>query len=101
MHVALQKEGSILSRQALYLRLIPRRADSHEGKRCVRTVPVKLWKAKNAQRNRHAVADFTFAIKRQMHDIVSSFESDVFVLLVDDKAKVPIDITAVKSKVHS
>ena len=96
LHAALRKEGYILSRQALYLRLIPRRADSQEGKRHVRTVPAKLRKAKNTLRNRHADTDFTFAIKRQMHDIVSLFGSDnVFVLSVDDKAKVPISVTAV------
>ena len=47
LHAALQKEGYVFSRQALYLRLIPRRADSQEGKCHVRTVPVKLCKAKN------------------------------------------------------
>ena len=56
-HAALWKEGYVLSRQALYLCLIPRRADSQEGKRNVRTVPVK-----NTLRNRHA--DFKYAIKR-------------------------------------
>ena len=96
MHAALLKEGYILSRQALYLRLIPRRADSQESKRHVRTVPVKLRKAKTNLRNRHADADFMFSIKRQMRDIVSLFGSDnVFVLSVDDKAKVPIGVTAV------
>ena len=96
LHAALRKEGYILSRQALYLRLIPRRADTQEGKHHVRTVPTKLRKAKNTLRNRHADDDFTFAIKRQMRDIVSLFGSDnVFVLSVDDKAKVPIGVTAV------
>ena len=97
LHVALQKEGFVLSRRvALYLRAIPRRVDSQEGKRHLRTVPVKLRKAKNTLRNRHADADFTFAIKRQMDDMVSLFGSDnVLVLSVDDKAKVPIDVTVV------
>ena len=46
-------------------------------------------------RNSHADADFTFAIKRQMRNILSLFGSDNFsVLPVDDKAKVSIDITA-------
>ena len=74
MHAALRKEGYVLSRQALYLRLIPRRVDSQVGKRHVRAVPVKLRKAKNALRNRHADADFTFAIKRQMRDVESLFD---------------------------
>ena len=96
LHATLQKEGYILTRQALHLRFIPPRADRQEGKRHVRTVPVKLQKAKNTLSNRHADADYTFAIKRQMHNIVSLFGSDdVFVLSVDGKAKVPIGITAV------
>ena len=49
LHAAFRKEGYVLRRQALYLRLIPRRVDSQEGKRHVRTVPAKLCKAKNAQ----------------------------------------------------
>ena len=70
--------------------------DSQKVKRHVRTVSVKLRKTKNTLRNRHADADFTFAIKRLMRDIVSLFGSDnVFVLSVDDKAKVPIGVTAV------
>ena len=53
LHAAPRKEGYVLSRQALYLRLIPQRVDSQEGKRHVRTVPAKLRKANNALRNRH------------------------------------------------
>ena len=96
LHAALRKEGYVLGRQVLYLCLILQRADSQEVKCHVRTVSVKLRKAKNTLRNRHADADFTFAIKRPMRDIVSLFGSDnVFVLSVDDKAKVPIGVTAV------
>ena len=36
LHAALRKEDYVLSRQVLHLRLIPRRADSQEGKRHVR-----------------------------------------------------------------
>ena len=62
----------------------------------MRTVPVKLRKAKSTLCNRHADADFTFTIKRQICDVVSLFASDnVFVLSVGDKAKVPIGVTAV------
>ena len=60
------------------------------------TVPLKLHKAKNILCNRHADADFTFAIERQMRDIVSLFGPDnVFVFSVDDKGKVPIGVAAV------
>ena len=61
LRAGLLKEGYILSCQALYLRLIPRRIDNTEGKQHVRTVPVKLRKAQNNLQNRHKNADFTFA----------------------------------------
>ena len=74
--MALQKEGYVLSRQVLYHRLIPRRAESQEAKPHARTFPVKLRKAKITLRNSHADAGFAFAIKRQMLDIVFLFGSD-------------------------
>ena len=100
LHAALRNEGYIVSRQTLYLRLIPHKADSQESKRLVRTVPVKLQKANKTLCNRLADADFTFAIKRQMRDIVSLLGSDnVFVLSQDDKAKVTIVVTAARKQV--
>ena len=87
LRAGLLKEGYILSRQALYLRLIPRRIDNTEGKRHVRTTPVKLRKAQNNLRNRHKDVDFTFATKQFLQDIVALFKSkSVFVISVDDKA---------------
>ena len=86
-----------ISRQSLYHRLVPRRADSVHGKRHVETVPVKLAKAKNTARNRHEDANFTFATKGYMKCIASHFGKDVvFAVSIDDKAKVPIGITAAK-----
>ena len=86
-----------ISRQSLYHRLVPRRADSVYGKRHVKTVPVKLAKAKNTTRNRHEDANFTFATKGYMKCIASHFGKDVvFAVSIDDKAKVPIGITAAK-----
>ena len=96
LHATLRKEGYIFSREGLYLRSIPRSVDSQEGKLHVWTVPLKLREAKNILCNRHAHADFTFAIERQKRDIISLFGSDnVFVFSVDDKAKVPIGVTVV------
>ena len=42
LRAALLKEWYILSQQALYLRLMPRRSDSLEGKQHVGAVPVKI-----------------------------------------------------------
>ena len=77
----LAREGYVLSSQTLYIRLIPRRVDNTEGKRPLRTVPVKLRKEQNSMRNRHIDAKFTFATKGCFRDIVSLFGSkSVFVL---------------------
>jgi hypothetical protein len=46
-------QGFKISRSATYLRLLPRRANSSEGKRHVLTVPVKLIKARNTERKKH------------------------------------------------
>ena len=95
LHAGLLKEGYVRSRQALYLRLIPRRSDTIEGKLHVRTVPVKIRKAQNTLRKKHEDANFCFATKQYMEDIASLFGAEnVFVLSVDDKAKVPIGVTA-------
>ena len=75
LRAGLLKEGYILSRQALYLHLIPKRIDNTEGKRHVRTVPVKLHKAQNNLRNRHKDAEFTFATKQFLQNIVALFGS--------------------------
>ena len=87
-----------ISRQSLYHRLVPRRADKRvRGKRHVKTVPVKLAKAKNTARNRHEDVNFTFATKGYMKCIASHFGKDVvFAVSIDHKAKVPIDITTAK-----
>ena len=89
------KEGYILSQQVLYHRLIPRRSDSLEGKRHVRTVPVKILKATNNLCKKHVDADFTFANKTVLQDTATLLGPEsVFVVSIDDKAKVPLGITA-------
>ena len=91
----LLKKGYVLSHQDLYLRLIPRRSGTIEGKRHVLTVPVKIRKAQNTIRNKHEDAKFCFATKQYMKDIASLFGAEnVFVPSVDNKAKVPIGVTA-------
>ena len=93
LNAGLLKEGYVLSRQALYLRLIPRRSNTIKGKRHVGTVPVKIRKAQNTLRKKHEDANFCFATKQYMKDTASLFGAEnVFVLSVDDKAKVPIGV---------
>lgn len=95
MHAALTKEGYNRSRQALYLRLIPRRADSNVVKHPVRTVPGTLHKPKKTLHNRHTNADFTFATTYEMRDILSLFRSqNAFFFLV------PIGLNAITKQAH-
>ena len=90
LHAGFLAEGYILSCQAAYLRVIPKRSDSHEGKCHVHTVPVKIRRAQNNLRNKHEDANFCFATKQYMKDIVSLFgEKNVFVLSVP----IPIGVT--------
>ena len=91
--------GYNISRSATYLRLQPRRSDTQEGKRHVTTVPVKLTKASNTQRKKHADANFAFASFGYVHEICSWFGPEVVSFIsVDDKARVPLGITAAKSQ---
>ena len=95
LHSALLRESYVLSHQALYHRLVSRSPDSNEGKRHVRTVPVKIRKTQNNLRNRYKDANFYFANKQCMKDIASLFAAEnLFVLSVGDKEKVTIEVTA-------
>ena len=88
------KDGYELSRSALYLGLLPRRQDTIEEKRHVKTVPVKVRRTKNNLRKKHADANFTFATEEHFKNIATTFGPDsLLVLSTDDKAKVPIGIT--------
>ena len=73
LRAGLLKEDYILSWQASYLCLIPRRIDNMEGKQHVRTLPVKLRKAYNNLRNWYKNANFTFPTKQFLQDIEDSF----------------------------
>ena len=61
----------------------------------MRTVPVKIHKATNNLRRKHVHADFMFTNKTFLQDIATLFGSEsVFVLSIDNKAKVPLGKTA-------
>ena len=77
----LMKDGYELSRSALYLRLLPRRQDTIEGKRHIRNVPIKIRRAKNNLRKKHADANFTFANKEYLKNIATMFGLDSVLVL--------------------
>lgn len=87
--------GFNISRSGVYLRLIPRRVDSTEGKRHITTVPVKLIRAQNDAHSKHVDAKFASATIHYLEEIASLLgPKEVFFISQDDKARVPIGITA-------
>jgi len=90
----LKKDFSI-SRSALYTRLLPKRSHSLEGSKHVRTVPVRLIRAQNDRHANHPDMYFCTANINRLEEIASVLgPNDVCFLSQDDKAKVPIGLTA-------
>ncbi|CAF4485859.1 unnamed protein product [Rotaria sp. Silwood2] len=95
----LKLHGFILSRSATYLRLLPRRSNSIEGKRHVQTVPVRLKKATNDEHKKHEDQYFATNTINHLKTLAGSFGSDtVFFLSQDDKARVPIGLPAARKQ---
>lgn len=89
------KKGFELSRSALYLRLIPKRSLSEEGKRHVTTVPVKLMKPQNDHHMNHSDGKFCTSTLRSLDELASfAGPNEVAFISQDDKAKVAIGVTA-------
>jgi len=88
-------EGYSLSRSATYLRLLPRKSSSLEGKRHIKTVPVKLVRAQNTYHDRHMDAAFIFASMAYLDEICAIFGPSACVFRsLDDKAKIPLGLAA-------
>ena len=91
----LKKKGFTLSRSATYLRLVPRRGNTSEGKRHVQTVPVKLLRPENNLRNKNPDRMFAKSSVDDMFDVAKYFGPEaVNFLSNDDKAKVPLGLAA-------
>ena len=91
----LQLDGFKVSRSGVYLRLLPRRSDTREGKRHVTTVPVKLIRAKNDHHKKHPDGIFCTATLNSLVEVASLLGPDEAMFLSqDDKSRVPIGITA-------
>ena len=71
LQAALMKQGIEIKRAALYLRLVPRRANSSHGRRHVRVVPVQLRKPQFSGRKEHVSARFCFAMSRMIRELAS------------------------------
>lgn len=91
----LEKQGYTLSRSALYLRLVPKRWMSHEGKRHVETVPVRLKRPECDSHKQHMDSRFASRVIFDLEEVCSVLgPKQVAFLSCDDKARVPIGLTA-------
>lgn len=75
----LQDFGYNISRGATYLRLLPRMSNSQEGRRHVKTVPVKLVRAQTSEHKTHEDTSFCNASISALNSL-ASFLGMLFVL---------------------
>ncbi|CAF2596257.1 unnamed protein product [Rotaria sp. Silwood2] len=93
----IKERGYDIKRSTLYYRLLPHRINSVDGKKHVRTVPVRLRKALNDEHGKHEDGHFATATIRYIKDLAGIFGNDVVLFLSqDDKCKVPIGLPAAK-----
>lgn len=95
LHVQLKNLGYNLSRSALYFRLLPKKCNTTEGKRHVITAPVKLRRPEADYHKAHSDQYFCQATIRNFETIASILgPTQVVFISQDDKARVPIGLTA-------
>lgn len=91
--------GFSISRSATYYRLLPRNALGRDGKRHINTVPVRLMKAQKDLHRSHIDTCFASTTIRHLEELASCLGSKVVTFLSqDDKARVPIGITAANAQ---
>ena len=87
--------GFNLSRLATYLRLLPQRSNSREGKLHVQTDNVKLVRPENSLRKKNSDRMFAKSFMDNSFDICELYVPKlVLVLSIDDKARVKLDLAA-------
>lgn len=95
LHEELEKIGFNLSRSGLYLRLLPRRGNTSEGKRHVTTVPVQLLRPENSLRKKNEDRMFAKSFIDDLFEICKLFGPKTILFMSnDDKARVPLGLTA-------
>ncbi|CAF1956312.1 unnamed protein product [Rotaria magnacalcarata] len=89
---AIKERGYEIRKSSLYYRLMPQRALSHDGKKHIVTVPVRLRKMQDIELPpKHEDCHFTAAALKHIKDLAGIFGNDcVFYLTQDTKAKVSI-----------
>lgn len=78
---------------------MPRRADSIEGRRHKEALPIKLLRPENSLMRDHGDSHFATATIKYLKDFAVLMGSEaVFFLSQDDKARVPIGLTAARKQ---
>ena len=96
---ALHQEGYDLKRSSVYLHLLPKNSRTIEGTRHAYTAPVKLFKAQNSKHASHVSTKFARSSIKALEDIATILGPEEVVFhSMDDKAKVPIRITAAEKQ---
>ena len=84
-----------MKRSSVYLCLLPRNSIAKEGKQHLTTTPVKLISAKNSKHQNHPCTNFAKDTINVLEELVGLLgPREVTFHSQDDKAKVPIGITA-------
>ncbi|EFX75970.1 hypothetical protein DAPPUDRAFT_107360 [Daphnia pulex] len=93
------RDGFDVTRSSVYFRLKPKRSNSTEGKRHVKTVPVQLIRAQNDLHKSHPDQGFCKATINNLEQLASLLgPSEVIFLSQDDKARVAIGIVAANKR---
>ena len=79
IHKELTELDFPLSRSALYLRLLPRRGNTREGKCHVNTVPVKILRPENSLRKKNEDRVFAKSFIDDIFDLCKRFGHDSFI----------------------
>ena len=96
---AIDDLGYTVSRQSLYLRLLPRDANSLHGQKHVKTVNVRLVRPSNDLRKKHPDRIFARESCRSVDEIVTYFGPGSCVFTgQDDKSSVPLRVPCAKKQ---
>lgn len=99
LHEKLLESGFMLSRSATYLRLLPKNFNLTEGKRHISTTPVRLCKAQTESHKNHPDGHFCTNTIRNLESLASMLgPKQVGFISQDDKARVPIGLTAAQKQ---
>ena len=91
--------GFNLSRSATYLRLLPRKFNSIQGRRHVHTAPVKLIRSSNDMHKQHSDTRFAMTTINHIDELASLIgPNEVTYISRDDKARIPIGLTDAKNQ---